>query len=248
MRKRFKKDLCGYAEDDGVAISSSGFLAQAYYKKGSPINVVIKKDNGKWLNGHYRDLIIGYLCLIVIGTILIVLSLKGQSETMSDIFIFLALVMGLMTYTAFYRLRTSRLVLGFHGAEHKVINAMETFEKYDISVAESCSPIHARCSTNDWAFIFVMLFINLLVIALSSYWFGSVFIWLFTWLLVLVLELLYPGYVEFNFISKYTQSHFSVCEPKPHELLTAHCAMLGALKAYGENVEMPDGVTIKYEE
>lgn len=67
-------------------------------------------------------------------------------------------------------LKDIRRLYRYHGAEHKTINAYEHGVELTPENVQKCSRIHDRCGTS---FLFIVLFINIVVIALVSWAFGK---------------------------------------------------------------------------
>jgi uncharacterized protein YqhQ len=69
-----------------------------------------------------------------------------------------ALVLGYIA--AIGRMKEVQRIFGYHGAEHKAINALEIEGKLDVDAAERASRIHPRCGTN---FVLTVLLVKALV-------------------------------------------------------------------------------------
>lgn len=142
---------------------------------------------------------------------------------------------------------------GFHGAEHKAINAFRKWrEKYNITKANEFTVISKLCGTNIEALYILFAFYNFVLIFSIAFAKGFILtavMWLISWIFVWILLHLKNTTSIYRFCfyigGKYVQKYFTVREPLPHELLTAHCAMLGLLSAYGKKVEMPEGVVVE---
>ena len=58
-----------------------------------------------------------------------------------------------------------RRVFGYHGAEHKTVNAYEADAPLEIEAVKKYSTVHPRCGTS---FLFIVLFISIIVFALTG--------------------------------------------------------------------------------
>ncbi|MDE7265380.1 MAG: DUF1385 domain-containing protein, partial [Clostridia bacterium] len=67
-------------------------------------------------------------------------------------------------------LKDIRRLYKYHGAEHKTINAYERGVELTPEKVMQCSRIHDRCGTS---FLFIVLFINIVIISLATWAFGT---------------------------------------------------------------------------
>ncbi|MDE6868759.1 MAG: peptide chain release factor N(5)-glutamine methyltransferase [Clostridia bacterium] len=67
-------------------------------------------------------------------------------------------------------LKDIRRLYKYHGAEHKTINAYERGVELTPDNVMKCSRIHDRCGTS---FLFIVLFINIVIISLATWAFGT---------------------------------------------------------------------------
>ncbi|WP_376793772.1 DUF1385 domain-containing protein [Thermogemmatispora sp.] len=76
----------------------------------------------------------------------------------------LALLIGYLLLIG--RLAEIQRVFGYHGAEHKAINAMERGEPLDVSHVRAASRVHTRCGTG---FLLLVVVISIFVFALLGF-------------------------------------------------------------------------------
>lgn len=255
-----KLKLGGFSNIRQVAIYSKDFLSTAYYNVHfAEITVKISKRLRDYKKETWRKFFKELAMIMFFSSLLFVCGIFSSFSISYDLvfvsvafLVLFSALMGRIIFQSFKELNLRTrwpLLLGYHGAEHKVIASYEETKRYDITTAKQYSPVHRLCGTRLDGFLFVLSLVNLLVILIGSYWSWGYWLWVVVWLIVLGIYspsfLSWPSMHLIEFIGKYTQRFFTVREPLLEELLTAHCALLGLLKAHGEDVDMPQGVVLE---
>ncbi len=250
-------NLGGLSSVGEIKLSSGGITSCAKYKAGQPPLVEVSVDSKKVdtleiLEGWFEMGIaqISTMSGLAICTTALIVSEKWSDYRGMFYFLLLAVtsVIVFRTYS-FYRLLNMKKrdpdALGWHGAEHKVIGCYEKTYKYDVEGEKLASIVNRNCGSRFSSFLCLWSLINLIVIGFGFVGVSGACLWSCSSLYMAILWIRYPNYLDElrQQIGVITQPIFSVREPTDIELFTAHCALVGLLKAHGAEIEMPEGAS-----
>lgn len=177
MRTEVKLKIIGYSSKDGIIFhGDKSFVVSKINKSGNQnIKLIVEDDNLKSKFSHLFFLRYYFSSKkSAIASIIAFLSCVGidlyyKGNIMVGICIYLILATSLII-----RLPQNKLVSAFHGAEHKAINAFNSYGYVSTDSIKKSSRIARGCGTN-WVLMY--LFISLVItIVLRKFYFTIYFI------------------------------------------------------------------------
>lgn len=172
MRTEVKLKISGYSSKDGIIFRGDKSYVDSKINKSGNQNIKIVIEENILKNKFSHLFIIRYYFgskKTTIANIILFLSCVGldlyyKGNIMAGICIYLILLVSLI-----FCLPQNKLVSGFHGAEHKAINAFNSYGHVSIEGIMKSSRIARGCGTN-WALMY--LFISVVItIALRKFYF-----------------------------------------------------------------------------
>ncbi len=227
-----------------VAIFSDGFGAEARYHRGGSKITVSAWKRGRGFSSYGIFIFIGvfFLLDIIRGLFMVFDSTLPRVSTQPGLTYWATNIGIMMVAIAWIGIRIAK----WHGAEHMVIQAYRTEGKSGLEEARRFSPVADKCGSR-------FLFAYLLLMVIRAVLLPPAWEWLTALILLIVffVKPLRPLFTEnpvVIFFSRLLQRHITARQPGDVELLTAHCALLGLLKAHGHEFQFPDGVEYEFTE
>lgn len=189
-RREERLTLGGMARLDGLDLYGPNFMSEAYRKDGN-IHVEVREALGRapenptvsWLSklpvirsfffwGRLLLQVVGSVWTILffvatVGVLWVIVKLfeAGSStfESAGPVFSFLASFPILPVLLIFLLFMKFSAIGRYHGAEHKVVAAYETYGEVTLENAKKSSRLHPRCGTNILAYILLAGLIDPLI-------------------------------------------------------------------------------------